>query len=263
MRRNLSFIWLLIKLKMAHMMVFRLNFFGGFLADATLFAIQVLTFHIIFGQVDSIGGWGRGEMLVFIGTFSMINGLNMLIYYFGINNIPDKIRRGDLDHYLTKPGSPLLRLTFEEINPGSAPLLLFSAGIIAYGVSVSGVEVTAPLVLAYAALTLLMALLYYDMELIMRTMPFFFIGTSAINRLEGSMLELNFKVPGVIYQGIFKILFYFVLPYGIMATVPTQALTRTLTLGGLLQALGVVIFFTVFALWFWKFGLRNYKSASS
>ena len=245
------------------MMVFRLSFFGGFLADGMLFLIQLLTFNIIFGQVDNIGGWGRGEMLIFIGTFSMINGLNMTIYFFGLGGIMENVRSGGLDHYLTKPVSPLLRLTFENVNLGSAPLLLFSGGIVAYGIMELGVAVTAPLIIGYAVLVLLMTLLYYDMEVILRTMSFFFIGTDAIGHLEGNLLELNFKVPGVIYQGGFKILFYFILPYGIMATIPTQALAGTLTMAGLLQALGVVVFFTGFMIWFWKLGLRNYKSASS
>lgn len=30
-----------------------------------------------------------------------------------------------------------------------------------------------------------------------------------------------------------------------------------------LYAIGIVVVFTVFTLWFWKLGLRNYKSASS
>ena len=131
MRRNLRFVWLLIKLKMSHMMVFRLNFFGAFFADGMLFLVQLLTFNIIFGQVDSIGDWGRGEMLIFIGTFSMINGLNMLIYFFGVIGIPEKIQSGDLDHYLTKPVNPLFRITFEKVNLGSAPLLLLSGAIVA------------------------------------------------------------------------------------------------------------------------------------
>jgi len=263
MKKNLRFIWLLIKLKLSRMMVFRLSFFGAAIADGALFLMQLLTFQIIFSQVDAIGDWGQGEMLIFIGTFSMINGLNMLIYFFGVINIPDKIRSGDLDLYLTKPVSPLLRLSFENINPGSVLLLPLSGAIIAYGISVAAIQVSAPLVFAYAVLVLLMALLYYDMEVILRLMPFFFIGSGAIDRLEGNLLDLNFKIPGIIYEGASKILFYFILPYGIMATVPTQALSGSLTTYGLLQALCVVIFFTGFTLWLWRLGLKAYKSASS
>jgi ABC-2 type transport system permease protein len=263
MMKNLRFIFLLIKLKLSHMMVFRLSFFGAFFADGTLFLVQLLTFNVIYGQVDSIGGWSRGQMLIFVGTFSMINGLNMMIYFFGVLGIPEKIREGGLDLYITKPGNPLLRLTFENVNPGSAPLLLLSGLIIAYGVSVEGVDVTLPLLLGYAALTLLMTLLWYDMELILRTIPFFVISANAIERLEGDMIELNFKIPGVLYKGVWKLLFYFALPYGIMSTVPTQFISGALTLPGLLQAVGVAVVFTAFALWFWRVGLRHYKSASS
>ncbi|NLO84433.1 MAG: ABC transporter permease [Clostridiales bacterium] len=263
MKKNLRFIWLLLKLKISHLMVFRFSFFGAFFADGVLFLVQLLTFSIIYGQVDTIGNWNRGQMLIFIGTFSMINGLNMMIYFFGLLSIPQKIREGGLDLYITKPGNTLLRLTFESINLGSAPLILLSGGIIAYGVSMLHTVVTLPLVLGYAVMVLLMTLLYYDMELILRTLPFFVLSDNAINRLEGEMLDLNFKIPGVLFKGGFKVIFYFVLPYGIMATVPTQLLSGVLTPLGLVHALGVVVVFTAFALWFWKFGLRHYKSASS
>ncbi|GHU97515.1 ABC transporter permease [Spirochaetia bacterium] len=263
MTRNLRFVLLLIKLRLSHMMVFRISFFGAFFADATLFLVQLLTFNAIYSQVDSIGGWGRGQMLIFIGTFSLINALNMVIYFFGIITIPQKIREGGLDLYLTKPVSPLLRLTFESVDPGSIPLVVFSIAIIAYGVSTEGLIVTPLLALGYTVLTLLMTLLWYDLELILRTIPFLVISADAIERLEGEMLDLNFKIPGVLYKGAFKVLFYFIFPYGIMATVPTQFLSGVLTLSGLAQALGVVVLFTGFALWFWRFGLRHYKSASS
>ena len=263
MRHNLRFILLLTKLKLQHMMVFRLSFFGAFFADGILFITQLLAFNVIYSQVDSIGGWSRGEMLIFIGTFSMLNGLNMLIYFFGVISIPGLIRSGGLDVYITKPVNPLLRLTFENINPGSFPLLILSGFIVAYGVSAAGVSVTGPLLLAYAALVLLMTLLYYDMEVILRTLPFFFISTSAVDSLEGELLTFNFKIPGVLFKGVFKVIFYFILPYGVMATVPTQLLAGTLSLPGLLQALGIVVVFTIVALWFWRFGLKHYKSASS
>ncbi|MDR1862927.1 MAG: ABC-2 family transporter protein [Treponema sp.] len=263
MIRNLKFIVLLIKLRLSRMMVFRLSFFGAFFADATLFAVQILTFSAIYSQVDSIGGWTRGQMLIFIGTFSMIDALNMVIYFFGILAIPGKIREGGLDLYLTKPVSPLLRLTFESVDPGSLPLIVLSAGIIAYGVAAEGISLTPLPALAYGALVLLMTLLMYDMELILRTIPFFVISANAIERLEGEMLTLNFRIPGVFYKGAFRVLFWYVLPYGIMATVPTQFLTGALTVPGLLRSTATAVFFTVFALRFWRLGLKHYKSPGS
>ena len=261
--RNLKFVAMLVKMKLIRTMAFRSSFFGVFFADGMLFVVQLLTFAVIYGHVDSIGDWGHGKMLIFIGTFSMLNGLNMIVYFFGITRIPQKIREGALDLYITKPGNTLLRLSFEEINLGSTPLLLLSGGIVAWGVSVENISITPLLLFGYIVMILLMTLLYYDMELILRTIPFFVISATSVDRLEGDMLMLNFKVPGIIYKGVFKILFYYVLPYGIMATVPTQLLSNTLKAPGLVHALCVVAAFTTFTLWFWRFGLRHYKSASS
>lgn len=263
MRRNLRFILLLVKLKVSRMMVFRFSFFGAFFADGTLFLIQLLTFSTIYAHIDSIGGWDRGQMMIFIGTFSLINALNMLIYFFGVVSIPNKIKRGDLDQYLTKPINPLLRITFENVNPGSVLLVVMSVMIISYGVSLSKIEVSFLLGVGYSVLVLLMTLLWYDMEIILRTIPFFVISANGISQLEGHLIELNFKVPGILYKGVFKMLFYFIFPYGIMSTIPTQFLSGSLTTPGLIHALCISAVFTVFTLWFWRFGLKHYKSASS
>ena len=263
MKKNLAFIALLIKMKISRMMVYRFSFFGASFADGTLFLVHLLTFMIIYSHVDSIGDWSRAQMIIFIGTFSSINALNMMIYFFGVNDIPRKIKEGALDQYITKPVNPLLRLTFESVNPGSFPLVVLSIIIIAYGVSEGGVRVSFPLALAYATYVLMMTLLWYDMEIILRTIPFFVISANGIVQLEGHMIELNFKVPGTLFKGAFKALFYYVLPYGVMATVPAQLLTDAATPLGLAHAAFVTLFFTIFALWFWRFGLRRYKSASS
>ena len=263
MKTNMRFILLLIKMKISRMMAFRLSFFGVSFADGSLFFIHMLMFVIIYGHVESVGDWDRGQMIVFVGTFSLINAINMMIFFFGVNDIPRKIKTGDLDHYLTKPVNPLLRITFENINPGSFPLVVMSVIIILYGVSEGGVTVSFASGMAYAGLALLMTLLWYDMEIIFRSISFFFISDRGIVSLEGHMFELNFKVPGVLYKGAFRILFYYVVPYGVMATVPAQVLTNAASVPAVLQAVCVVIAFTAFAFWFWKLGLKNYKSASS
>lgn len=263
MKHNLRFLLLLVKLKMQHMTVFRLSFFGSSLNDAVMFLIQMLTFNIIYGTVDGIGDWSRGQMVIFIGTFSMLNALSLVLTYFGLSTIPSKIRDGGLDHYLTKPVNPLLRLTFESIDFRFIPLLLYSLIVIVYGASIEGIVVTIASVVGYSVLVLLMSLLWYDLAMIIRIPAFFVLSTSAFDYLEDSIFTLVFKVPGTLFKGAFKIFFYFIMPYGIMSTVPTQYLTGTLSLPWLLQALGVVAVFTSFTLWFWRFGVKHYKSASS
>ncbi|HEX3022576.1 MAG TPA: ABC-2 family transporter protein [Lachnospiraceae bacterium] len=263
MMRNLRFIKELIKLRMSRLMMFRLGFFGPFFVDGTLFIVQLIVFQAIYSNVDTIGGFGRGEMIIFIGTFSLINALNMVIYFFGVITIPDKIRSGDLDLYLTKPVNPLLRITFENVNPGSIPLLIFSVAIIIYGVNACDIQVSILRVVGYLGFVLIMTVLFYDVEVIIRTITFFVISAVNLTRLEDAGIELCMKMPGTILKGVFKILFYCILPYGVMATIPTQYLTGTISREGILFGVAIVVIFTVFTLSFWRWGVKHYNSASS
>ncbi|MDR3276170.1 MAG: ABC transporter permease [Treponema sp.] len=258
----IRFVFLLIKLRISRMMMFRVSFFGAFFTDSALFIIQLIAFSAIYSQVDSIGDWGWGAMLIFIGTYSLVNAISMVSFFFGVLEIPDKIRDGSLDLYITKPGNVLLRISFESVDPGSIPLLVLSAAIVAYGVSVLGIRVTAPVAAAYLALVLLGTLLWYDIMVLFRSITFF-VFHNDIEWVESEMITLNMRIPGTLYKGAFKLLFCFLVPYGIIATVPAQLLTGALTLPGLLQCLGITAAFTLAALWFWRFALRRYKSASS
>jgi len=263
LKKQLRFLYMLFKIKLSRTMAFRFSFFGAFFVDGSMFLIQILMFSSIYSQVDTIGGWNRQQMLFFIGTFSLINALSMTLVFFGILSIPRKIRTGQLDLYITKPIRPLLYLSFESINVGSFPLILGSIGILIYAVSGMTIEITLSMILGYIFLVILMLILYYDMMIILRTICFFVIQASAIERLEGEFITLCMKIPGVLFKGAFKVLFYLFLPYGIMATIPTEFFTGTVTPLELLYAIAVVVIFTIFTLGFWKLGLKNYKSASS
>lgn len=253
----------LARLRMQQLMVFRLDFFAPFFVDGSLFAVQLLVFGAIYNNVERIGTWDRGAMLVYIGSFSLLNAVSMSLCFFGVISIPGKIRSGELDLYLTKPVSPLFRLSFEQINPGSLPLVGMSLCIIGYGIWTGGLRPGAGQVAVYLLWMLLMAVLYYDMEVLMRSLSFYVLSTSRMDQLEEASLELCMKLPGTALYGVYKLLFYCLLPYGLMATVPVQSLMAELSGAGAAWAFGIVAGFSLLTAAAWRGGIRRYESASS
>ena len=253
----------LIRLRFQNLMMFRLGFFGPFFVDGSLFAVQLLAFGAVYANVEQIGTWKKGPMILFIGTFSLINAVNMVVYFFGVSGITGKIRSGELDLYLTKPVSPLFRITFEKINPGSIPLVLLSCLILVYGVRVSEVSMTVGRVLSYSFWVLLMMLLFYDMEVLVRSIAFFLISTVKIEQLENAGLELCMKLPGTVFYGAYKVFFYCIMPYGIMATFPVQRMIGEMTVCMGVYGIAVVCGFTILTGVLWKQGIKRYNSASS
>lgn len=263
MKDNFKFLMELIKFRLSHVMTFRLGFFGPFFINTSYYLMQLFAFEAIYGHVDQICGWGHGEILIFVGTFSLIEALNMTICFFGVISIPEKIQTGELDLYLTKPVNPLLRITFEKVDPGAIPLLIFSACIVGYGVRESGMRFSYANIIGYLFMVFLMTVLYYDMELLIRCCAFFVFSVNNLVKIESTAIDLCLKIPGIAFSGIYKFIFYCVLPYGVIATLPTQELTGVLSVKGLIFGVAIVCVFTLLALSFWTYGVHRYESASS
>lgn len=263
MKRYLKILKELIRLRFQNLMMFRIGFFGPFFVDGSLFVVQLIVFQAVYGNVDKIGNWGSGEMILYIGSFSLLNAVNMVIYFFGVIGIPGKIKSGEMDLYLSKPVSPLFRLTFENINPGSIPLVIMSLIIIAYGVKKSSVDITASHVLSYIWWMFLMQILYYEMEVIIRSVSFYFVSNARLDQLEEAGIDLCMKLPGIAFYGIYKVIFYCILPYGIMATFPVQSLIGEMTPKIAVFGCAIVLLFTCLMSCLWKNGIKHYNSASS
>ncbi len=243
--------------------VSRLDFFAPFFIDGSLFLVQILAFKAIYSNTGRIGSWGQGEMVIYIGTFSMLNAINMVIYFFGINEIPQKIRNGELDLYLSKPISPLFRLTFENISPGSLPLVVLSACIILYGINILDIRPGIIQAGVYVFWILVMEVLYYDIAVIVRSVPLYIVSMARMEQIEEAGLDLCMKLPGIALYGIYKVLFYLIMPYGIMATFPVQSIINEMDLWTGIYGVFIVIAFSIITRIIWKLGLRHYNSASS
>lgn len=262
-KKNLRILKELIRIRFQGLMVFRFDFLAPFFVDGSLFVIQLLAFQAIYSNVDSIGTWRNGEMIIYIGTFSLLNALSMTICFFGLIGIPSKVKSGEMDLYLSKPVSPLFRFTFENISPGSVPLIVMSIFIILYGIRVAGFQVKGVTVMAYVFWVLIMEILYYEMEVLIRSVSLYIVSTARMDQVEEAGISLCMKLPGIAFYGIYKVVFYFILPYGIMATLPVQSLIGEMNLKIALQGGGVVACFTVLTCVVWKNGLKHYNSASS
>ncbi len=253
----------LFKFRLSNQMIYRASFWTVFIVDVSMFLIQLAVFSALFLNVDNINGWNKYQMIFFVGTFNLIDSVNMFLFFFGIISIPEKIREGKLDIYLTKPVNTLFWVSFENIDVSSSLVLIPGLVMVGYATMKLGIPLTFGKVAGYLLLLLLMLLLFYSLMLIIRTLSFWFIKTDALNDLENEMIGFSLRIPGIVYTGIAKLVLYVLLPYALFATLPTQYFTDTLSLGQWALALGVTFAFFLIARGLWHLGLRNYTSASS
>lgn len=260
---KLDLILSMLRIRLGRQMMYRASFWTAFFVDTTLFLVQLAFFSTLFLQVDSINGWSREQLVFFVGTFSIVDGLEMCFYFFGLISLPEKIRSGKLDLYLTKPISPLFHITFESIDVGSGFLALPGIAMVIWATIQMKIPLTFGRVAGYLLLLVLMLVLLYDLVLIMRAVAFWVVQVSALEELEGELMGFAFRVPGIVFQGMFRLLFCVFLPYALLATIPTQFFTDSLTPGAWISTLLVTGGFTLLARWVWKAGLKRYESTGN
>jgi ABC-2 type transport system permease protein len=259
--RTLKFLAALVRIRLSRQMAHAPSFWAAFLVDSSTFFIQAAAFLAIYGQVDSINGWGRWESVFFVGTFTLVDGLYMLLYFFGILRLPEIVNTGKLDGYLTKPVSPLLHLSFESVDPGSGLLVLPALALIAGSSVKLGIGFEPVRVAAYLGAVCLMLVLAYDLMLLVRLPCFFTRRVEAFNAAEEAFIEFAFRVPGSAYRGLAAVVFRVVLPYGLIAGFPAEVFFSGGGLSAWATGIGVTAAFSLLAACAWKLGLRHYESS--
>jgi ABC-2 type transport system permease protein len=263
MRKSLRIVAAMLRLRLTRQAADPASFWSAFFVDTSVFALQAAVFWVIYGNADSIGGWGRWQTLFFVGTFMLIDALWMSLFFFGILGIPDAIRTGRLELYLAKPADPLVCLSFEKADPGSAFLLLPALALVIGSAVASGARAGPAEIIAYALAIAMMLLLMYDLMVLARTSAFRLGRTGGLQEAEGALVEFGFRLPGRALRGPWRILFRALLPYGLIASFPAEAFFREARLGTWAAAIATTAAFTVLTRLAWRAGLRSYTGTGS
>lgn len=259
--RNLRCTLALISARLTHNTADQGSFWSALLVDTLVFFIQATVFWVIYLNVDDIGGWDRWKSIFFVGTFTLIDGLYMGLYFFGVLSIPEAIASGRMDMYLAKPFDPLLHIAFERFNPGTLFLSLPALALVCVSTAMDGMLPSLSAVLGYVAAIALMLLLMFDLMVLVRVPAFRLRRMSALSAAESSLVEFAFRVPGSAYKGGLKLLFRVFLPYGLIATFPSEVFFGRAGYRGWAMAIVVTVGFTALMRGAWKLGIAHYESA--
>jgi ABC-2 type transport system permease protein len=160
------------------------------------------------------------------------------------------------------PTNLLFMVSFENIDLMDLFSFIPSLGFLGYIFYKVSFSFSWQQMAAYVALVINALVFLYAMVLIIATLSFWTTQSYGLARIFDNLLKIG-RYPLDIFEGFWKILFIYFLPLVLIAQIPTQALLQTLSLKFILLAFCVAAIFLIFALNFWKVGVRNYLSAST
>jgi len=263
MMRYFKLFCLLVKIGLMRQMAYRPNFFLMITGKVIRIALLFFFFQAIFLKVDRIGQWTYDHVLLLFATFHIVDYVMSITFQRNLAfHLPRRIQMGDLDHRMILPVNLLFLSSFEELDLQDFFGFIPSLGFLAYvlyrlGLSFSWAQAVTYVLLVFNALVFL-----FSMILIIATISFWTTQSYGLARIFDNLTRIG-RYPLDIFQGFWKVVFIYFLPLVLIAQVPSQALLRTLSPWFVLFAFSVTGVLLMFALNFWKVGLKNYLSAST
>ncbi|MBI5945586.1 MAG: ABC-2 family transporter protein [Chloroflexi bacterium] len=243
-------------------MQYRVNFFIQLLQSFISVATGLIGLSLVFGQVTTLAGWSRPELLAVMGVHLLMGGVIRSIIQPNMERLMDDVRNGTLDFALTKPADAQTLISVREFRFWQ--LVDVIVGMVVISIAFFQLKSSLGIfqLLGFLAALLMGGVMLYSVWLMVTSISFWVIRVQDISNLFEGLYAAG-RWPIGIYPDWLRTGLTFLVPVAFAVTVPAEALTNRLDGTSLLFAFGMTILFVIFARGLWLLGLSNYSGASS
>ncbi len=248
-----------IKTSALEALMYRTNLWISFLHAILNLIVSVLALGILFGQTETLNGWDYASTLSLLGVYLIVSALRSLFIGPSLETLVglgQEIWNGQFDFTLLRPVNTQFLVTFRIWRLFS--LIDLGLGVVVFLYSIPPnllnwglflLALIAGVVILYAILLIFTALVFWNPGYLF-TWVF-----DAIFQLA--------RYPLGIYPLGVRIFLTWIIPVGIITTIPAQAINGQIGFPVvlLISLFAAVLFF--FASWLFNKGIRQYHSASS
>ncbi len=261
MSRYLRLYWTFMKNCLVREMESRGNFFVGLLVIFLFPWFPLLLIGAIYSQTNTISGWTLPEYLTLVGTFQIISALVYMFFLKNIFNMPEYIRKGELDFYLLKPVNSQFLISTRYVSFSELAQAIPGTGLVIYGALNSGLEIDWWRWLVYLVFVICGVLIAYSVWFMLVLPTIWWVKMDSLEFFF-SLFDLARYHPSM-FGGAIQIIMSFVLPLGIVASIPSDVLTNRIgwaEAGWGIAAAGICLWLSNRL---WRFAQTRYYGASS
>lgn len=217
---------------------------------------------VLFYYTDEMNGWTLEHMLVLLGVFYTVQGIEETVFQPSVEKLMEHVRNGTLDFALLKPVNTQFLVSVRHLQVVQVAQILLGLVVVAVGIA----RMPAPPSPVQSAAFVLMLVcgnfLVYALLFVLATISFWFVRVDNLLAIFWSFLDAG-RFPIDIYPAWLRLSLSTVVPIGVAVTIPAQAIAGRLDALGFAAVLAGTLAAWLFAGWFWGRGLRAYTGASA
>jgi ABC-2 type transport system permease protein len=232
-----------------------------FVGKALRLAMTLGVLLLIRSQTTQLGGYTTDQMIIFFLTYQLLD-IVAQIAFRGVYMFSEQVRSGNFDFTLISPINPLFRALTGMPDVNDALFLIPNLAIMGYLLTQLDLSLTLMGWLWFALLFINSLLIVTSLHIVALSIGVLTTEVDGIIFLYRDLARLG-QFPVSIYLEPMRSALFFIIPIGIMITIPAEVLL------GLPPTHSVLVAFLIGAgsfwlsLRLWRTSLRHYTSASS
>jgi viologen exporter family transport system permease protein len=259
--RYLRLLGVFARVELQFALQYRANLVLDLFEELVIVLSSLLAVLVLFSHTGVINGWTEGQMIVLLGVYYLIQGVQAVIFEVSFERFMEQVRLGTLDFILIKPVNSQFMVSTRYLQLTQLGQMIGLA-LVGVGMAQLGQTVGLGEIVSFVVTLVCGVSLVYCLVLVLSTLAFWFVRVENLLAIYWSFLDAG-RFPVDVYPGWLRVTLSTVVPIGIAVTVPAQAVAGRLDALGLAAMLVGTVVVWVFASWFWRFGLRNYTGASA
>jgi len=248
-------------MNLKQLLVYRANFFISVILMGAWVGAYVILIEVIFFHIDSLAGWSKGETLLILSFYYLLQNLSDLFFKDNIESFDDTVIHGELDFLIVKPAPTRMLAFFWRIRWDQVGSVIITLFLFTYAFQNLAQPLSPGYFLIGLSMVLVSFILYFSLLTMIASSTFWIGRNNSLRTIVFSITQLS-RYPRQIYGKIFGLIFSSFIPMALLATIPAEtALAQPI---GILIAffIGITILFSALSQWVWLRGLKRYSSAN-
>jgi ABC-2 type transport system permease protein len=243
---------------------YRANFFISLFSSALNAVTGVLGVIVLFGQVERVQTWDLPATLALLGVYLTMGALAGLVIRPGLETLAGMdgdIWSGRFDFTILRPIDTQFLVSLRKWRLYAVFDLMPGLGVLGVAIAQLHLTLTPWRLIAFLLVLAAGVMILYAFLLIFAALVFWSPGF-LFTWLFDSFFQMA-RYPLDLYPGWLRLALTWIIPVGVITTIPAEALKGSLTPPALAGSLGAALALTLGASWLFRRGLRRYASASS
>lgn len=232
-----------------------------FLGKIVRFGMALIFLLLIKNQVKDFAGYTTDQVVVFFLTYQFLDVLAQVLYR-GVYKFRHRILRGTLDFVLLKPINPLFQVLTDSPDINDAIFIIPTTLVSIYLATQLEIHITTASLIWYGLLLINAFLIATALHILVLVAGILTKDVEGFIWVYRDMMRLA-RFPVTIYFEPLRFALFFIIPVGMMITIPSEVLLNLQPSRGLILTGLIGLSSLIFSLKLWSWSLRKYNSASS